>query len=222
MNRKVQIVANGDEINTASMNPVMVAKVADVIQQLDEVNSPNTNIVVNQRLLKMNQIERWVKLRQQSGLSAIQTMHESDLADEIFKIWDRKLRRYIKFEEFARHLIALGLAPDQNVVKKIMVALKGEHASFPDQLNIKEFRHLFDMSRFGTKANEKIVQEFKEATAEFAHKQFVKIIGSQVMADLDKKQPKNKKKLTKEEQKSSAEITLKATDANINKLEMMK
>lgn len=31
MNRKVQIVAQGEEINTASMNPVMMAKVADVI-----------------------------------------------------------------------------------------------------------------------------------------------------------------------------------------------
>ena len=41
MNRKVQIVANGDEINTASMNPVMMAKVADVITQIDEVSSPN-------------------------------------------------------------------------------------------------------------------------------------------------------------------------------------
>ena len=41
MNRKVQIVAQGEEINTASMNPVMMAKVADVITQIDEVNSPN-------------------------------------------------------------------------------------------------------------------------------------------------------------------------------------
>ena len=64
MNRKVNIVANGEEINTASMNPVMVAKVADVISQLDEINSPNQNFVTCQRALKMNQIEKWVKLRQ--------------------------------------------------------------------------------------------------------------------------------------------------------------
>jgi len=116
-------------------------------------------------------------------------MHESDIADEIFKIWDKKLRRYITFADFSKNLIALGLAPDQNVVKKIMIALKGENSSFPDQLNIKEFRHLFDLSRFGTKANEKITQEFKVATAEFAHKQFVRIIGSQMMAELDSNSP---------------------------------
>ena len=51
-------------------------------------------------------------------------MHESDIADEIFKIWDKKLRRYITFADFSKNLIALGLAPDQNVVKKIMIALK--------------------------------------------------------------------------------------------------
>ena len=60
----------------------------------------------------MNDIERWVKKRQQSGLTAIKTMHESDMADEIFKIWDKKLRRYITFAEFSKNLIALGLAPD--------------------------------------------------------------------------------------------------------------
>ena len=64
MNRKVNIVANGEEINTASMNPVMVAKVADVISQMDDVSSPNQNFVTNQRSIKMNQIEKWVKLRQ--------------------------------------------------------------------------------------------------------------------------------------------------------------
>ena len=90
-------------------------------------------------------------------------MHESEVADEIFKIWDKKLRRYIKFDDFSKHLIALGLAPDQSVVRKIMIALKGENASFPDQLNAKEFRHLFEMSRFGNKASEKIAQEFKDA-----------------------------------------------------------
>ena len=45
------------------MNPVMMAKVADVISQIDEVNSPNQNFVLNQRQLKMSQIEKWVKLR---------------------------------------------------------------------------------------------------------------------------------------------------------------
>ena len=53
-------------------------------------------------------------------------------------------------------MIALGLAPDVTVVRKIMVALKGENANFPDQLNAKEFRHLFENSRFGNKASEKI------------------------------------------------------------------
>ena len=83
-------------------------------------------------------------------------MHESDIANEIFKIWDRKLRRYITFPEFSKHLIALGLAPDSNVVRKIMIALKGENANFPDQISLKEFRHLFDLSRFGNKASEKL------------------------------------------------------------------
>ena len=66
-----------------------------------------------------------------------------------------------------------------------MVALKGEHPSFPDQLNAKEFRNLFEDSRFGHKATEKIAQEFKDATSEFAHNQYVSIIGSQLMADLE-------------------------------------
>ena len=39
-------------------------------------------------------------------------MHETEVADEIFKVWDKKLRRYITYAEFAENLIALGLAPD--------------------------------------------------------------------------------------------------------------
>lgn len=50
----------------------------------------------------------------------------------------------------------MGLAPNQTVVRKIMLALKGEGSSFPDQVNLKDFRRLFDLSRFGNKANEKI------------------------------------------------------------------
>ena len=170
MNRKVNIVANGEEINTTSMNPVMVAKIADVISQLDEGESQTQNFVFNQRKLKMNQIESWVKKRQQNEEnSAISHLHESDMANEIFKIWDKKMRRHITFEEFSKHLIALGLAPDHHVVRKIMIALKGENSNFPDQINLKEFRHLFDLSRFGNKANEIIAKEFKDATVEFTH-----------------------------------------------------
>ena len=87
-------------------------------------------------------------------------MRESDIAEEIFKVWDKKLCRYIMFEEFADHMISLGLAPDSNSVRKIMIALKGEHANFPDQINLKEFTRLFELSRFGNKACEKINQQF--------------------------------------------------------------
>ena len=47
MNRKINIVASGEKINTAAMNPVMLEKVADVIRQLDDQNSPNQNFVAN-------------------------------------------------------------------------------------------------------------------------------------------------------------------------------
>lgn len=103
-------------------------------------------------------------------------MKEWEIADELFKIWDKKLRRYIMFEEFANNLISLGLAPDQTVVRKIMIALKGAHANFPDQINLKEFRRLFELNRFGSKAIEKINKEFCDANENFAMKQFFNII----------------------------------------------
>ena len=88
-------------------------------------------------------------------------MQKAEIAEEIFKVWDRKLRRYLLFEEFADHLISLGVVPDQHTVRKIMLALKGEDANFPDQLNLKEFQRLFELSRFGNAACEKVDQEFK-------------------------------------------------------------
>ncbi len=89
-------------------------------------------------------------------------MRETDIAAEIFRVWDKKLRRYIFVEEFAEHLISLGLAPDDNSVRKIMIALKGEKANFPNQLSLKEFSRLFELSRFGNKACEKLTEEFNE------------------------------------------------------------
>jgi len=52
------------------MNPVMAEKVTDVIRQLDNSSSAKLNFTSNQRLLKMNQIEDWMKKRKQ-GLSTI-------------------------------------------------------------------------------------------------------------------------------------------------------
>ena len=66
-------------------------------------------------------------------------MHKGEIAEEIFKVWDRKLRRYLLFEEFADYLITLGVVPDSHTVRKIMLALKGEDANFPNQLTSKEF-----------------------------------------------------------------------------------
>lgn len=37
-----------------------------------------------------------------------------------------------------------------------MLALKGEDANFPDQLNLKEFQRLFELNRFGNAACDKI------------------------------------------------------------------
>ena len=122
-------------------------------------------------------------------------MHQGDIADEIFKIWDRKLRRHIKLADFSKNLISLGLAPNQNTVQKILIALKGDDSNFPDQINLKEFRQIFENSRFGTKATEKIELEFKEANADFAHKQFVRIIGSELLASLETSSPKKSKKV---------------------------
>ena len=51
-----------------------------------------------------------------------------------------------------------------------MLVLKGDKPNFPDQLNLKEFRSLFEMSRFGTIANEKIEAEFRAHIKEFSHK----------------------------------------------------
>lgn len=87
-------------------------------------------------------------------------MHKEEIAEEIFKVWDRKIRRYLLFEDFADHLINLGVVPNHHTVKKIMLALKGEHASFPDQLSLKEFQRVFAMSRFGNAACELIDKEF--------------------------------------------------------------
>ena len=65
-----------------------------------------------------------------------------------------------------------------------MLALKGEDSNFPDQVNLKDFRRLFDLSRFGNKANKKIGEEFKVNNADFANKQFVRIIGNQLNAEM--------------------------------------
>ena len=156
MNRKIRIVSNGEKITQAAMNPVMIEKVADVIRQLDEANSPSNDFKTNQRQIKQYQIERWVQKHQRKGEGSktVEHMHEADIADEIFKVWDKKLLRYIPFDDFAKNLISLGLAPDQLIVRKIMIALKGENSNFPDQVYLKEFRRIFEMNRFGHKANE--------------------------------------------------------------------
>ena len=62
----------------------------------------------------MKQIESWVKRQNKDeGIqNSIQAMHETEVADEIFKVWDKQLRRYVTYAEFAENLIALGLAPD--------------------------------------------------------------------------------------------------------------
>ena len=44
LNRKIKIVARGEKITNAAMNPVMVKKVADVIRQLDGVGQELHNL----------------------------------------------------------------------------------------------------------------------------------------------------------------------------------
>ena len=73
------------------------------------------------------------------------------------------------FEEFSYNLISLGLAPDQHTVRKIMLAVKGEGAIFPEQLSLREFSRLFDINRFGNAASELINNEFKAENEDFAH-----------------------------------------------------
>lgn len=111
MNRKISIVGQGEVITTAAMNPVMAEKVADVIRQIDDQNSKTFNRAANLRLLQTNQMESWVKLHHQN-LQSIKVMQTAEIAEEIFKVWDRNLRRYLLFEEFADHLIVLGVVPD--------------------------------------------------------------------------------------------------------------
>ena len=118
-------------------------------------------------MLKQNETKKWIQLRQK-GQVVVESMREADIAQEIFRVWDKKLRRYIFFEEFSEHLISLGLAPDSNTVRKIMIALKGENASFTDQITLKEFSRLFELSRFGNKACEKLTEEFCEENIQFA------------------------------------------------------
>ena len=150
------------------MNPVMAEKVADCIRQIDVQNSKSFNFLANQRLLKVNDMEKWVKLHHQS-MQSIKTMHKTEIAEEIFKVWDKRLLRYILFGDFANHLITLGVAPDQATVRKIMLAVKGPDASFPDQLNFKEFSRLFSLSRFEAATCEAIEAEFKAENRAFVH-----------------------------------------------------
>lgn len=70
-----------------------------------------------------------------ASLSTVNSMKEIQIAEQIFKVWDKKLLRYIMMEDFAANMISLGLAPDTNVVRKIMICLKGADANFPDQLS---------------------------------------------------------------------------------------
>jgi len=111
-------------------------------------------------------------------------MQDEDMAEEIFSVWDTNMRRYLMFDDFADNMIGLGLAPDANSVRKIMIALKGVNSNFPDQIDLKEFRRIFEPSRLGKSANQKICEEFKAVNADFAHQQFIRIIGSQAKADL--------------------------------------
>lgn len=108
----------------------------------------------------MNDIENWIKLRNQSVQSLKTTQKESDIASEIFTLWDVHFRHYLKFDQFSGNLINLGLIPDVDTAKKILIALKGEHNALPDQINFKEFKRIFDLSRFGNKVCEKLSEDF--------------------------------------------------------------
>ena len=54
MNRKVHIVANGEKVTTAALNPVMAEKVAGVIRQLDNQSSQALSLNAKERMLKQN------------------------------------------------------------------------------------------------------------------------------------------------------------------------
>ena len=60
MNRKVHIVAHGEKITTAAMNPVMAEKVAGVIRQLDASSSQALSLKAKERMLKQNKAESWM------------------------------------------------------------------------------------------------------------------------------------------------------------------
>ena len=145
MNRRVQIAASGKKIDQSMMNPVMAEKVQEVIKQLDEANMQSQTYIANQKLLKSNLIDGWLKKHvnkvdndkasaENADKKEVPThsMKEMDMAAEIFHVWDSKLRRYIMFEDFSSNLIGMGLAPDRNCVRKIMQALKGDNPNFPD------------------------------------------------------------------------------------------
>lgn len=106
----------------------------------------------------------------------------------------------------------------------MMLALKGQYANFPDQVNLKEFRRIFEVTRFGQKASKLVQNEFKQMNKEFAHKQYVQIIGGQIKAELaspSKSPSKNITDLTYTTDKFSLK-SVKATDERDCKLEMMK
>ena len=65
---------------------------------MDAQISEKLNVFSNMRLLKMNDIENWIKLRNQSVQSLKTTQKESDIASEIFTLWDVHFRHYLKFD----------------------------------------------------------------------------------------------------------------------------
>lgn len=174
-------------------------------------------------------IENWVRHHAKDKAAASQffsanSTREVQIAEQIFKVWDKKLLRYIMQEDFAENMIALGLAPDSNAVRKIMICLKGVDANFPDQLSEKEFCRLFEHNRFGTRANAKICEEYKETYAEFTHQQFIRIIGSVVKAEQEKANKRNQRGKRGVTQRTTGESTFKETfkalEANNDKQEM--
>ena len=65
------------------------------------------------------------------------------LAEELFNLWDEKKVGTVSLPVFSEALISLGLIPDPNFIKKLLMTLKIKGRSVEDGLDLEEWMRCF-------------------------------------------------------------------------------
>jgi hypothetical protein len=89
----------------------------------------------------------WIKKRKNAGMKTFHDMKDLELAKELFKAWDTKLKRHLSFDDITSHLVALGLLVDYRFTETLL-----KKRTVQVTVTMKEFLAVFEHSRFSQKA----------------------------------------------------------------------